>query len=388
MKLLTFCAIIALSSILTTARSQQVIPFDDKRWVIQAQGQLLEPYKGKNSIYLQNGMAYLKDLPFSDGIIEFDIYLGYQTSFSGFVFRLADPLNYEEFYLRAQLPGYPDACQYTPVFNGDPAWQLYHDQFDGVNDGFISWKPRGKGNGYNTVVNYVYDRWMHVKFLVKGSQAEFYLDDMDNPIMFIPQLKMDGKPGAAGIKSQIGAAHYANFTVTNSGNINFKTKDLSVPAYQVPKEAVAQWQVSSTFREDVLKNKYQLDPAYLKNLSWKSLQTEAGDFVNLSRSAAIKDSANTMIAKFTIYSDKDQVKRLNIGYSDRLNAYFNNQLVYSGTTTFRSRDFRYLGTIGYFDALYLPLKKGENTIQMVVSETFGGWAAMAKWENMDGITFR
>jgi len=143
MKLLQIFAILALSSILTDAYGQQPVPFTDKRWVVQSQGQMLEAYKGKNSIYLQNGIAYLKDASFLDGTIEFDICLSYQVSFSGLVFRLIDPANYEELYLRAHQSDYPDAFQYTPSFNGDPGWQLYHDQWDGVNDGLISWKQKG-----------------------------------------------------------------------------------------------------------------------------------------------------------------------------------------------------------------------------------------------------
>jgi len=95
--------------------------------------------------------------------------------------------------------------------------------------------------------------------------------------------------------------------------------------------------------------------------------------------------SNTIFAKITITSDKDQFKKLDLGFSDRVKAFCNGQAVYSGNNSFRTRDYRYLGTIGYFESLYLPLKKGENTIMLAVSETFGGWAVMAKWENMDGI---
>ena len=44
-----------------------------------------------------------------------------------------------------------------------------------------------------------------------------------------------------------------------------------------------------------------------------------------------------------------------------------------------------LGTIGFFDELYLPFKKGENEIWMAVSEDFGGWGLLAKLENLDGV---
>jgi len=87
MKLQTLSAIVFLSSILTTGKSQSIIPFSDKRWKIEAQGQMVEFYKGYECLYLKAGRATLPDVQFLNGIIEFDICLTEQVSFSGFFFR-------------------------------------------------------------------------------------------------------------------------------------------------------------------------------------------------------------------------------------------------------------------------------------------------------------
>lgn len=50
-----------------------------------------------------------------------------------------------------------------------------------------------------------------------------------------------------------------------------------------------------------------------------------------------------------------------------------------------SRDYRFLGTVGYFDEVYVDLKKGKNELWIAVSETFGGWGVKAQLENMDGL---
>ncbi|MEO7984310.1 MAG: hypothetical protein ABI688_09530 [Bacteroidota bacterium] len=378
MKLIQLSAFVILSSILTSAYGQQPVPFTDKRWVIQAQGQLLEGYKGQNSLYLQGGTACLKDANFLNGSIEFDVYLAYQVSFSGLFFRMTDQGNYEELYLRAQQSGYPDAYQYTPVFNNDPAWQLYHDQYDGVNDGFISWKPRGKTMGYNGALSFPFDRWLHVRLLVKGSQAELYLDNNPEPVAFIRELLMGNHAGGIGVKSGIGAAHFANFTYTVSNEVLLKTKDDGY-VVNTPPGTISSWQVSNPFKENSSKNMNELDTKWLGQLKWKSAPVEPTGLVNLSRFSTVSDSVNTVLAKFTVVSDKDQVKKLDIGYSDRVKVYCNGTALYSGNASFRTRDFRYLGTIGYFDAVYLPLKKGENTIVFAIAETFGGWGIMAKW---------
>jgi hypothetical protein len=380
MKLQTLCAIVFLSSILTTSYSQNIIPFSDKRWKIDAQGQMIEYYKGYECLYLKSGRATLPDIQFLNGLIEFDICLTEQVSFSGFFFRQTNAGNYEEFYFRAQQSGNPDAYQYTPVFNGDPAWQLYHDQFDGVNDGYIHWKPIGTLNGYNSVIEYPFERWVHVKLFVKNDKAALYFDNKF--IGTVNKLLQQQTAGSIGVSSSIGAMRFANFSYTLTDDVTIKSQ-ANVPA-NIPVNSVMQWQVSTPFKEDMLKDKNMLDATFANKLSWKKLSIENGGFANLARLYPVTDS-NTVFAKITVTSDKDQVKRLHIGYSDRVKAFCNGQAIYSGNNSFRTRDYRYLGTIGYFDAIYLPLKKGENTIMLAISETFGGWGVMGKWENMEGI---
>ena len=379
MKVQTLSAFVFLSSILTTVHAQTTVPFMDKRWKIEGQGQMIEYYKGYECLYLKGARATLPDVQFLNGIIEFDLCLTEQVSFSGFFFRQTSPGNYEEFYFRAQLSGYPDAYQYTPVFNGDPAWQLYHDQFDGVNDGYIHWKPKGALNGYNSVIEFPFERWVHVKLLVKNDMSELYFD---NKLIGSNKLLQQQKAGTIGLSSSIAAMRFANFSYTLTDNVEIKTQQ-NTPL-NIPANSVMQWQVSTPFKEDLLKDKNVLDASFTNKLSWKKLATEHGGFANLARLYPVTDS-NTVYAKVTVTSDKDQIKKLDFGFSDRVKLFCNGQAIYSGDNSFRTRDYRYLGTIGYFQSIYLPLKKGENTIMLAVSETFGGWAVMAKWENMDGI---
>ena len=85
-------------------------------------------------------------------------------------------------------------------------------------------------------------------------------------------------------------------------------------------------------------------------------------------------------------SDREQSKTVAFGYSDRLRLFVNDRLFYTGTNGYRTRDYRYLGTIGYFDAVTVPLRKGRNELVFAVSESFGGWGVQAKFNNLDGIT--
>jgi hypothetical protein len=64
---------------------------------------------------------------------------------------------------------------------------------------------------------------------------------------------------------------------------------------------------------------------------------------------------NTVFASLVIESDQDQLKPLTLGFSDRATVFCNGRAVFRGDETYRTRDFRCLGTIGFFDTVYLPL---------------------------------
>jgi hypothetical protein len=212
MKVLTLSAMLLLSSFLMPGRGQQVVRFSDKRWEIEAAAHMVEYYKGYESLYLKGGDALLEGASFLNGIIEFDICLSEQLSFSGFFFRQFSPGNREEIYFRPHQSRNPDAFQYTPVFNGNAGWQLYHDQYEPANDGFIHWRSRGMRRGFNDVIVFPFDQWVHVKLLVKDSKAELYFNNINAPIAFIHELLQAQKPGSIGISSRQGAMRFANFS--------------------------------------------------------------------------------------------------------------------------------------------------------------------------------
>jgi hypothetical protein len=96
--------------------------------------------------------------------------------------------------------------------------------------------------------------------------------------------------------------------------------------------------------------------------------------------------ANTVFARITVTSEDTQSKVLSFGYSDRVRVFLNGRLLYAGNNGFRTRDYRYLGTIGFFDSVVLPLTEGRNELWMAVSESFGGWGLQAAFEDPEGLT--
>ena len=360
--------LLVLVLIISGVSLSQVIPFDKSKWEINAEEFKVGNYFGKDGVFIKDGNAIVKDSKFKNGIIEFDIAVTGERGFMGVRFRFIDDQNNEEFYIRPPLSGKPDANQYSPVFNGLTAWQLYF------------------GTEYSSPTKYKFNQWMHIKLVVSGQQAEVYIMDMENPALYIPELKRKAASGKVGIYAGSGfaPAYFANFSYKNVESPKLKSKP--VQPKMAEQGTVKSWQVSNTFNEDWLNNKYEIERSDLKDFKWTKLESESTGITNLARIQGISKNHNTAFVKLVINSEKDQVKNLKFGYSDNVKVYVNGKLIYGGTNLYRSRDYRYLGTIGLFDEVYLDLQKGENTVLFAVTENFGGWGILAKFDDLAGIS--
>ncbi len=346
----------------TSSASAETAPFDSGDWTIEAGESRIERHLGRQSLYLSDGAALLKDVAFENGVIEFDIAVTGERGFEGVLWRLRGDGNYEHFYIRPHQSGKPDANQYTPVFNGVAGWQLYH------------------GAGYSVPLEYAFDRWMHVKLVVSGNKADIYIDS-DKPVLHVPELKHGAGAGAIGLTANVTPAWFSNFSFEAIAKPELvKSEAAQKPA---PDNAVMRWRVSSPFDEATLGA--TLPDGHAEGLTWQTLEAEPTGIANLARLHGTAEGADTLFARLIVQSGHAQVKKLSFGYSDRVKAYLNGRLIYGGDNTYRSRDFRYLGTIGLFDALYLPLEAGDNELMLAVSESFGGWGVIAAFDDMAGI---
>ena len=86
-----------------------------------------------------------------------------------------------------------------------------------------------------------------------------------------------------------------------------------------------------------------------------------------------------LYARASIDSDRDQVKKLYIGYSDDVSVFLNGQILFRGRSAQSFRDPGFLGIVNpENDAVYLPLKKGSNELVLAVSELGGGWGFICR----------
>ncbi len=343
------------------------LPFGFDKWDTIGTTLTKETYMGKESVLLKSGGIYTKNVDLKDGIIEVDMSFAEQRSFPGLAFRMQDLSNFENFYVRPHQSGNPDATQYTPVFNGQAAWQLYY------------------GEGYSKVFIFKFNAWHHIKIDVHGLQAEIFIDDMQTPLFKVPELKRAWKGGNIALISGGATVHFAN--------VQYTPKQVAAPvAMPVPANGtngmITRWQVSNVVSRSLFEKKYQLTPEIKQKFTWTTQSSEPSGTINFSRFDTLTKTANTMVAKVVIESASEQVKALSFGFSDYVTVYLNDKALYYGADNFMSRDYRFLGTIGFFDTLFLPLKKGDNELWFVVSEDFGGWGLKAKFENMGNISLK
>jgi hypothetical protein len=223
---------------------------------------------------------------------------------------------------------------------------------------------------------------MHVKIEVSGTRAELYVDG--ESVQVVPRLRGPEGEGEVGIIAGPGAARFANFVVRP---VNAPVLTGTPPAAPdpTPPGIVRTWRVSTPFAESLITGGAELS-AIPGPATWEKLDIEERGIANLARLAGASKERNTVVAAVTVTSDRARTVPVRFGFSDRVRVYLNGKMLYAGNDGFGTRDPDFLGIVGLFDELTLPLQRGRNELWFAVSETFGGWAITAELPDRDGIT--
>ena len=340
-----------------------VIDFENERWVFQGSDTRIEEYLGKKSL---TGRGYLADLEFENGIIEWDIAFEGSQAYAGVYFRMQSEEDFELFYLRPHCSNQPDALQYHPAFNGGDGWQLYN------------------GDGFTATASIPYRRWLHVKIEVSGKQARVYLDNSDAPALVIDDLKHGVSRGTMGPWSYgnglAQSVHFANFRYKEDDGISFE----AAPEPETPPGMIAVWELSQAIEAKEIATELPFGDQEAAKLTWKTVESEASGLVNVSRFRK-RPRSSYVLAKTLIRSEKEQIKKLTFGYSDRIAIFLNGKVLFQGNSTFLSRDPEFLGIVGLHDAVFLNLEQGDNQLMLMVLEHFGGWGYMCQLEDMEDL---
>jgi len=220
------------------------------------------------------------------------------------------------------------------------------------------------GDGFWNAVRFPVGEWFTIRVAFEGLAVVVSLDGEQ---VLHTRRRQEARPGPFGLL--IGGDDL------RVSGLRF-SEDASVPGVaDAPSdpEAVLAWDVSEPFAEADIP-----DTLALGEIAWTRLDAEPSGLTNLSRAHPISGGLNTVYVRTTIESDRGRRQPLELGFSDRAVVFLNGERIYRGDDTYRSRDYRFLGSIGWYDTLYLPLVAGENELVVAVSEDFGGWGIQAR----------
>ena len=353
------------------------VPPDSPRWDLQGEAKVAD-YQGRKCLALDAGAAIVKDFEMRDAVIDVDVATPAKRGFFGLQFRLADDgATAEWVYLRQHKSGLPDAMQYTPVLHTGANWQLYN------------------GPGFTGAVDIPKDVWFHLRLEVAGAQAKLYVGDMAKPALVMDDLKTGVQKGQIALYVLTVEIYFSNFQVQPTTDVPWQSH---LPP--MPPATLTKWSISPAFDALARNLERPLTSAESAAMTWQDVEAEPPGFVILYRyldaphlrvtfatdfSKRLDPQPGTKVvyARTRIDSDRDQVRRLAIGYSDEVSVFLNGQILYRGRSAQNFRDPGFLGIVNpENDAVYLPLKKGPNDLLLAVGELGGGWGFICRVEEL------
>ncbi|MBX7151340.1 DUF1080 domain-containing protein [bacterium] len=356
------------------SQTSVTIPADTAHWDLQGKAKIAD-YQGHSCIFLEGGVAVLKEIEIRDGVIDVDINAPIAPKgFFGIEFRAtADGLHSEYVYLRPHKSGLPDAIQYTPVLNTGLNWQIY------------------SGPGFTAGIDIPKDTWFHLRLEITGAQAKLFVGDMNNPALVMSDLKTDVQKGQIALSVLTGPTYFSNFQIKKTPDAAWKH---TLPP--MPRGILTKWSLSRDY--DGLKRNAEipLTSAEMDTMPWQNVEAESPGFVTIYRyrmaphlrvtfatdfSTRLDPQPGTKLiyARTNIESDRDQVKKLHLGYSDEVCVFLNGKIIFQGRSAQNFRDPGFLGIMDpENDAVYLPLKKGRNELVLAIRELGGGWGFIGR----------
>ena len=370
----------ALVLLFAFAAESQTVPIapDSPRWELEGEAKATE-YQGRKCLLLNGGAATVKDFEMRDGVIDVDVATPARRGFFGIQFRVDSAgHNGEWVYLRQHKSGLPDAMQYTPVLNTGLNWQLYN------------------GPGFTGAVEIPKDAWFHLRLEITGAQAKLYVSDMEKPALVMNDLKSGIQKGQIALAALTGETYFSNFEMRTTPDTPWERH---LPP--MPPGTLTKWSISPAYDALARNVERPLTASESKAIRWQDVEAEPPGLVVLyryreaphprvsfatdfSKRLDPQPGMKVLYARTTIESDRDEVKKLYLGYSDDVSVFLNGQILYRGRSAQNFRDPGFLGIVNpENDTIYIHLKKGSNELMLGLSELGGGWGFICRLAELD-----
>jgi len=312
-----------------------------------------------------NKKATIRDLTFSDGIIEFDV----EPILPGFAqsiyFHRKDDKEQEIVYLRLGTIGNKlanEGIQYTPYFGGVNMWDMY-PQYQGP-------APIQK------------ESWNHLKLVISGKQMKVYMNRQPKPVLWIPKLEGNLSEGSIAFE---GTSYIANVVVRpneTEGLPNTEGPDLTdhdanyLRVWVMSKPADLPTGSEATISAQPSPDQFT-----------DSIRSEREGFVNLTRKFGANESRKVIWLKTRITTKQAVKTKLQLGFSDEVWVFLNSQTVYVDKNLYPQNMRKYPnGRMSVDNAsINLSLKEGDNDLMIAVANDFYGWGIVARLESTESV---
>jgi hypothetical protein len=354
------------------------IPFEAPRFDTTAQKAEFITYKDVKAMKILPGnkQVVVKGLTFTNGTIEFDTQPVdvSRGAFLSVYFRYQNHNESELVYLRCK----PDeteqrntAIQYAPIIHGVNLWDMMnHFQAPALI--------------HNT-------DWNHIKLVVNGLQMKVYVNDMSKPALYVPRLEAGTTTGAIAFDGQ---AYFANLVVKpNDTEWLSPAEGADLTDHDI--NYIRRWDVSaSQFLEKG--RELIVDDLPKDTTQWQPILAERRGLINLTRKfggvennyGGVQNKNRYVWLKTTIKSAKEQVAKMQLGFSDEVYVFINGGLLYVDKNQYPQPIHKYPdGRLDIANSTFdIPLKAGDNQLVIGVSAYFYGWGIAARLMDLDGIT--
>jgi len=351
------------------------LPFSDGGWDLAGEGTAIETFKGREVLRLETGEAFRRDVRLQDGTIDLDVRFTDRRSFVYLKFRMVEDGESEELYLRTHKSNLPDGLQYAPVWQGQSAWQLYH------------------GPGGTAAVSLRPGVWTPVRLVLQGRHAAIFVGDLDTPALVVPRLARELRPGYIALRGFLPrdvprgepVARYANVRI-RPGYVPFDFSSVDVREPETRPGTVGAWAVSRAFVPE--NGPYAQLPGAEVLGGFRRVGADPGGLVPLHSHVELPEGSRraAAVARVRVTAREAGLRRLALGFSDEVTVFLNGRPLFHCDDSYSFDAPRRQGLL-YDDqaTLFLPLEKGENELAVLVSDRFGGWGLMGRFEDPDGL---
>ncbi len=368
MRAILAAAGLAATMALPAAEPSEPIPLDAAHWTFSGDAKI-ETYLGRSALRMCKAEVVAKDVEFRDGTLDFDLAVSTRRNFPMVGLRRQGEGEYEEFYLRTHKSELPDAIQYVPAYQGVGGWQLYH------------------GPGFTAKAAFPRNQWFRVRIVLSGTRAAVFVGDVAEPQLVVARLRREPRSGGLefsdacpGAPEGERVAAISN-VVLRPGYVPYDFGRSTTRENPPPTGVIPEWEISESFVP--AKGPVRALPEKVLGGRWQNVAAEPSGLVVLEKHVPLPRDVErpAVLARVAVDAAADGVRRFDFGFSDEVTVFLNGQPLYSGDARYSHDNPRQEGLIGYWQGtLYLPLRKGRNEIVLAVSEVFGGWGVMGRFE--------